>query len=74
MTTERKLPFDCQVGTHKEIVANRFSGETIELQPDAVAVYDTIIGAEHLGYYKTVQQGLSWFRQHYPSEYMVLLD
>ena len=74
MTKERKLPFDCLVGKRKVTVANRFSGETVKLQPDAVAVYDTIIGAEYLGHYKTVQQGLSWFRQHYPSEYMILLD
>ncbi len=74
MSKERKLPFDCSVGKNPEVVRNRFSGETAMLEPDAVAVYDTIIGAEMIGEYKTMQKGLDWFRKHYPSEYMTLLD
>jgi hypothetical protein len=55
-------------------VANRFSGESVMLPPDAVAVYDTMMGAEMVGDYKTVRKGLDWFRRHFPAEYMVLLD
>jgi hypothetical protein len=55
-------------------IANRFSGESVMLPPDAVAVYDTLMGAEMVGDYKTVRKGLDWFRKHFPAEYMVLLD
>lgn len=55
-------------------VSNRFSGESVLLQPDAVAVYDSIMGAEMIGDYKRVQKGLDWFRRYFPEEYMVLLD
>lgn len=44
------------------------------LTPQAVAVYDCIKGAEQLGEAEIMEQGLDWFREHYPKEYMVLLD
>jgi hypothetical protein len=44
------------------------------LVPEAVAVYDSIRGAEMTGDYKTVRKGLDWFRKFFPQEYMVLLD
>jgi hypothetical protein len=34
------------IGNEPENVANPFSGDTVLLQPDAVAVYDVIKGAE----------------------------
>ena len=40
----------------------------------AVAVYDTVRGCEMLGDYKGLRKGLDWFRQHFPAEYMILLD
>lgn len=71
----RKLPFDCMVIDKEPVrVSNRFSGESVLLQPDAVAVYDSIMGAEMIGDYKRVQKGLDWFRRYFPEEYMVLLD
>jgi hypothetical protein len=71
----RKLPFDCKIlDTEPVRVANRFSGESVMLEPDAVAVYDSIMGAEMIADYKTVRKGLEWFRKHFPAEYMVLLD
>ena len=49
-----KLPFDCTILDKGPVeVANPFSGEKVTLQPEAVAVYDTIKGAEMLGDYKT---------------------
>lgn len=69
-----KLPFDCIVGTESEVIRNPFSGESVRLIPEAVAVYDTIMGAQMFGDYKTVRKGLDWFRRHFPEEYMVLLD
>jgi hypothetical protein len=40
----------------------------------AAAVYDTIIGSEMFGDYKTVRKGLDWFREHFAAQYMVVLD
>ena len=77
------LPFDCVVLEHPEFLTNPFSGEKIEVQPDAVAVYDCIKGAELLAQgiddgghplWVKVREGLDWFRKHYAKEYMVLLD
>ena len=72
--SNRKLPFDCMVGTESETVTNPFSGESVLLEPQAVAVYDTIMGAQMFNDYKTMRKGLDWFRRYFPAEYMVLLD
>lgn len=69
-----KLPFECMVGTENEVITNPFSGESITLSPEAVAVYDTIMGCQLIGDYKTMRKGLDWFRQYYAEAYMVLLD
>lgn len=70
-----KLPFDCVVlDSEPVLVKNPFSGEGVMLVPEAVAVYDSIQGAELSGDYKTVRKGLDWFRKFFPQEYMVLLD
>jgi hypothetical protein len=70
-----KLPFECIIyDTEPVEVKNRFSGEPCMLEPAAVAVYDTLMGAEMMGDYKTVRKGLDWFRKHYPTEYIILLD
>ena len=69
-----KLPFECIVGTDNEVITNPFSGESITLSPDAVAVYDTIMGCQMIGDYKTMRKGLEWFSRHEPKAYMVLLD
>lgn len=63
-----------QVGSEKEIVGNPFSGEIAMLEPDAVAVYDVVKGAELVEDYARVREGLDWFRKYFPQEYMVLLD
>ena len=48
-----KLPFDCMIlDTEPVLVKNRFSGEGVMLTPEAVAVYDTIMGSEMMGDYK----------------------
>jgi hypothetical protein len=75
MTKEIKLPFDCTVyDDEPQLVQNPFSGETVMLEPMAIAVYDTVMGANMIGDYKTVQKGVTWFRKYFPKEYMVLLD
>lgn len=70
-----KLPVsDLFVGTSSEIIANRFTGESVELVPEAVAVYDYIMGCEILGDYKGMRKGLDWFIKYFPEAYMILLD
>jgi len=67
-------PFPVTLYTESEVITNPYSGEKVTLDPTAVAVYDVIKGAELLGDHDTVRKGLDWFMQHYPSEYMTLLD
>lgn len=75
MKTERPLPFDCEILDDEPIeVTNPYSGDHCILEPDAVAVYDTIKGAEVIGDWKTMEKGLKWFRKYFPAEYMLLLD
>jgi hypothetical protein len=68
------LPFDCMVGETAETITNPYSKESVELSPEAVAVYDTIKGAEMLGNYDHMEKGIAWFQKYYPKEYMILLD
>ena len=68
-------PFDgLYIGSEPEVISNPYSGASVLLDPLAVAVYDTIKGAEATENYSMVRKGLEWFRKHYPEEYMVLLD
>ena len=73
--SKRELPFDCRViDTKPVVVANRFTGDKITIPPDAVAVYDSIMGAELFNDYATMRKGLDWFIKYHAKEYMVLLD
>ena len=77
--TNRKLPkgFEgIEIFEDSEIVENPFSGESIEIPADAVAVYDTIMGLQLTKNprWDLVRSGLDWFRKHEPKAYMVLLD
>ncbi len=75
MSKNRPLPFECQIMDKEPVkVSNPYSGESVMLEPDAVAVLDTLKGAEQLGNYTIMRKGLDWFRKHFPAEYMVLLD
>ena len=88
-TDSQPLPkwFDGFVLKSNETIANRFTGEKIELNPNEVAMYDTIMGAEFLAsryndpfskeaqkFYDIVRKGCSWFRRYNARAYMVLLD
>lgn len=77
MTTMKQIkdPFAIVIMDKEDVkVENPFSGESVMLTPQAVAVYDCIKGAEQLASYDIMNQGIEWFRTHYPKEYMVLLD
>ena len=65
---------ELMIGTNSERVANPFSGISVELPPQAVAVYDLAMGAEQLGLWKILQNSKDWFRKYFPAEYMILLD
>jgi len=71
-------PFDeCFFGKEptKEItLSNRFSGQTATVPAFAVAIYDTIIGAERIQDYTLMQKGLDWFSRNFTKQYMTLLD
>ena len=69
-----KLFPDLEIFDEKEFVANRFTGEIIELEPEAVAMYDLTMGAEQIGMHNIMRACLDWFIDNYPKEYMVLLD
>ena len=55
-------------------VENPFSGESVMLTPDEVAVYDYLKGCELMGDYKGVRKGLDWFIENNCEAYMTLLD
>ena len=75
-------PFDqCFFGSNplKEMtIHNRFNDEhhqqSAKLPAFAVAIYDTIIGAEQTEDYKLMQQGITWFQKNFVKQYYVLLD
>ena len=74
---EYKLPFKVLLSnqpTMENIIANRFGGDTCTLPEFAVAVYDTILGAEMVQDWKTHRKGLDWFSRNFTDQYYTLLD
>ena len=74
LRVKRKLPFDCEVLDKPELIKNPFTNEEVMLPPDAVAVYDTIKGAEMLGNSEHLRKGIDWFIKNEPKAYTILLD
>ena len=60
--------------TKEVTLTNRFSGESATVPAFAVAIYDTIIGAEQTQNYDLMQKGLDWFSRNFTKQYMILLD
>ena len=71
-------PFnECYFGSNpvKEMtITNPYSNDSAVLPAFAVAIYDTIKGAEMTEDYDIVRKGLDWFKKNFAREYMVLLD
>lgn len=72
---------DLEIKNVGEIVENPYTRQSCFLNEEAVAVYDAIKGAELLlsiSYNKQSEQifneGLTYFRENWPTEYMILLD
>lgn len=59
---------------NNEVVTNPFSGASIELKPEEVAVYDYLMGCQMLGDHKGLRKGIDWFIENNVEAYMVLLD
>ena len=74
-TKHIKMPFDCEIiDKEPQEIANPYTGQKATLTPEAIAVYDTIKGAEMIGQYDTMEKGIAWFQANYPKEYFILLD
>ena len=74
-----KLPFKIMLSDPAskfamETVTNPYSGESCQLPRYAVAVYDTIKGAELLEDGKTMRKGIEWFQKWFTDQYYTLLD
>ena len=71
-------PFnECYFGNEptKEVtLTNPYSGESATVPAFAVAIYDTIIGAERTQDYTLMQKGLTWFQKNFIKQYYTLLD
>ena len=72
----RPMPFpDVEIlDDEPQEVRNQLSGASIELDPQEIAVYDVIMGANMTRNYDLVRKGSDWFRKHNPKAYMVLID
>ena len=55
-------------------VTNQFTGASIKLTPKAEGLYSYIIGCESMQKWDNMAVAISYFRKHYPKEYMILLD
>ena len=83
-TKEQPVPkwFNGVIYDKGDIVANRFTGEEIELNNVELSMYDFVMGAttvmemgmHHDSMITDLRKGLDWFRTHSPTAYMVLLD
>jgi hypothetical protein len=70
------------IGSSPEMVKNPYSGESCELSPEQIAIYDLIKGSEVLikagategSILINFNQALKYFREQWPKEYLILLD
>ena len=76
-TKEQTLPkwFTGMLYTSGDTVTNPFSGESYELSPAELSIYDFIMGCQYTGRMQNdMTKALTWFRKANPQAYMVLLD
>jgi len=71
----KTLDNNLEIFSENEKMTNPYSGESVELVPEAVAVYDFIKGCEMLkAYPDDFDIARYWFAENFPKEYMILLD
>lgn len=76
-TKEQTLPkwFTGMLYTDGGTVNNPFSGESYDLTPAELSMYDFIMGCSMTGRMQNeMMKGLTWFRKANPQAYYVLLD
>lgn len=83
---EQKIPkwFNGVIYDEGDVVENRFTGQSIELNNIELSMYDFVMGAtiaSEMGMTTSnneivndLRKGLSWFRSNNAEAYMVLLD
>ena len=73
---KKNLPYKNELTILKkgEYIKNPFTNQKAWLTPEAVAVYDLCMGANQLEMWQIVRDCISWFREYYPKEYLILLD
>ena len=77
MQKQTKIPKSCEdmlIYDNGASCSNPYTGEKAELNNIELSLYDLIKGAEALGQWKIVQDGVDWFRRNNAKAYMVLLD
>ena len=71
-------PFnECYFGkepTKLHTVLNPYSDQAATIPAFALAIYDTIKGAERIQDYTLMQKGLDWFSRNFTRQYYILLD
>ena len=71
-------PFnECYFGkepTKLHTVLNPYSDQAATIPAFALAIYDTIKGAERIQDYTLMQKGLDWFSRNFTKQYYTLLD
>jgi hypothetical protein len=71
-------PFnECYFGkepTKLHTVLNPYSDQAATIPAFALAIYDTIKGAERIQDYTLMQKGLDWFSRNFTKQYYILLD
>ena len=71
-------PFnECYFGkepTKLHTVLNPYSDQAATIPAFALAIYDTIKGAERIQDYTLMQKGLDWFSRNCTKQYYILLD
>lgn len=78
---------DLKIYSSGDHVTNPFSGEGTDLDAEELAVYDYIIGLQHMinrnggvfdlstsKYQREMRKALDWFRRNNADAYMILLD
>ena len=60
--------------TKEHTITNPYSNQSTTIPAFALAIYDTIKGAEQTQNYDLMQKGLNWYRKYFAKQYMTLLD
>ena len=56
-------------GKTSQIIKSHFTGKSVELSPEAVALYHYIIGSAYIGDIRNADIGKQIFKSHFAKEY-----